>query len=278
MDEQDLRARLARALHTRITEPEWRRLKKLGLVDEYQRGVWDWKEFRDYASYYLDQLRDFVEDLRREQAGELPLEIENSETTPEPASDVYTSVPLSERTLARTQALVALDNYCLGPTNPDKVRSRTINSRVRPQGGFDKTLPHWVIELKIEAWVPAEDVRSIYHHVQRDLLAKESYPKVQPRTFRVTQFVWEEELRCGKRPSWRVLLERWKERNPDDDGFKDWRAFRTCFKRGKKATLPRYKHSNDYIASAAQRLQQSKERWEEGPRFGLRPDSIRQIY
>jgi hypothetical protein len=271
MDEQDLRARLARTLHTRITEPEWRRLKKIGLVGEYQRDLLSWEEFRDLARRDLDQIRAYAEDLRREQAGELPLEIEISETTPELASEVDISAPLSERTAARAQALVALDNYCLGPANPDRVGSRTISSRVRPQGGFDKTLPHWVIELKIEAWVPAEDVRSIYHHVQRDLLAEESYPKVRPRTFRVAQFVWEEELRCGKRPSWPVLLERWKECNPDDDRFKDWRAFRTCFKRGEEATPPRYAEQNDYIASEAKRLRQLKEAWEEGPRFGIQP-------
>jgi hypothetical protein len=67
----------------------------------------------------------------------------------------------------------------------------------------------------------------------------------------VARFVWEEQLHCGKRPSWPVLLERWKERYPGDDAFKDWRVFRTCFKRGEEATPPRYPQSNDYIASEA---------------------------
>ena len=86
---------------------------------------------------------------------------------------------------------------------------------MRPHGGFDGTLPQWVIELEIEAWVPADDVRSIYQHAQRvyaqsGLLVEQGPPKTQPRTYNVARFVWEEELRCGKRASWPVLLERWE--------------------------------------------------------------------
>jgi hypothetical protein len=111
-----------------------------------------------------------------------------------------------------------------------------------------------VIELEIEAWVPADDVRSIYQHVQRGLLAEKARPKTQPRTYNVARFVWEQKLRHGERLTWPTLLERWKERNPDDEGFEDWRAFHTCFKRGEAATPPRYVHSNDHIAGEARRL------------------------
>jgi hypothetical protein len=270
MREQELRARLQRALHTRISESEWRRLKKTGLVGGYQRGTWTWEEFRGFVSGDLAAIRDFAEDLRREQAGELPLEAEITESTPEP-TDVTDDIPapLSDRTAARARALSALDRLHSGPPW-DRV-SREISSKVRPRGGFDNRLPQWVIELNTEAWVPADDVRSIYQHVQRDLLVEDACPKTHPRTFNVARFVWAEELRHGKRPSWPVLFERWKEQNPGDESFEDWRAFRTCFKRGEKATPPRYKDSNDYIASEARRLRQLKERWEEGPRFGLRP-------
>jgi hypothetical protein len=127
--------------------------------------------------------------------------------------------------------------------------------------GFDKTLPQWVIELKIEAWAPAEDVRNIYQHVQLGLLAEATPPKTQAHTFMVAQFVWEEELRYGKQPSWPILFNRWKEQNPDDNSFK----------RGEKATPPRYKDPDELIASESRRLERLKEAWDEGPQFGLRP-------
>jgi hypothetical protein len=92
--------------------------------------------------------------------------------------------------------------------------------------------------------------RTIYQHVQRDLLAKEASSKTQPRTYNVARFVWKEGLRCDKRPSWPVLLERWIERNPHEQ-FKSRHAFRTCFTRGEVATPPQYKQSNDYTANKA---------------------------
>lgn len=276
MSEQELWARLERALHTRISVPEWRRLKKTGLVGEYQRDAWTWEEFREFVGRDLTDIRDFAEDLRLDQAGELPLETDIPERTPEPIDGADISAPLSDRTAARAGALSALDRLRSGPPW-DRV-SREISSRVRPRGGFDNRLPQWVIELEVEAWVPADDVRNIYQHVQRDVLAEEACPKTQPRTFRVAQFVWEEKLRSGTSLSWPDLLERWNERNPDDGGFEDWRAFRTCFKRGEEATRPKYKDSDDDIARAARRLQQAQERWkEEGPWFGLGPSVSRQF-
>jgi hypothetical protein len=60
----------------------------------------------------------------------------------------------------------------------------------------------------IDAWVPAEDVRSIHQYVQRDLLAEGAW-KIQPRTFRVAQLDWQERLHPGgDRLSWSELLER----------------------------------------------------------------------
>ncbi len=126
-------------------------------------------------------------------------------------------------------------------------------------------------ELEIEAWVPAEDVRGIYEHVQSDLLAEKAGAKTQPHTFRVAQFVWEEELRCGVRPSWESLFNRWREQNPDDNRIKSWEAFCNCFARGDKATRPRYKGGDERIIGEVRRLQRAKEQWNEGPRFGLSP-------
>jgi hypothetical protein len=121
-----------------------------------------------------------------------------------------------------------------------------------------EALPQWVIELEIEAWVPAEEVRNIYQYVQRDLLAETAPPKTTACTFRVAQFVWEEELRNphefrklrSDKQLWPALLERWNERNPHER-FKSWRAFRTCCERGKAATPPRYRQNNAHIASEA---------------------------
>jgi hypothetical protein len=270
MSEQELRARLQRALHTRISAAEWLDIKDQGHVRDYDDEDLSWRDLCEIVDEVLRRLRRHVENTQREQRGELLLETKSPERLPEPTGVTAVPAPLTDRTAARAAALDALDQLHLGPTAWGRIR-REISSKIRPQGGLDEALPQWLIELKFEAWVPAEDVRSIYQHVQRDLLAEEACPKTQPRTFRVAQFVWEEELRSGKRPSWPDLLERWKERNPDDKGFTDWRAFRTCFKRGEEATPPRYKDSNAHIASEARRLQQLKERWEEGPRFGLRP-------
>lgn len=279
MSERELWDRLQRALHTRITSSEWRHLERTELVGMFTRkslGVEDdeednWREFVRSAREHLGWLRAFKEDDAREQAGDLLLETEADQRPPEPPSDPDALAPLSDRTAARVGALIALDNYKLGPTNPDRVRSRTITSKVWPQGGFDETLPQWIIKLEIEAWVPPDDVRGIYQLVRRDLLAVEADPKTQARTYNVARFVWEEELRCGERPSWPVLLERWNERYPDDR-FNDRRAFRMCFKRGEEATPPRYTLSNDHIASEARRLRRLKEQWEEGgPWFGIVP-------
>jgi hypothetical protein len=270
MSEQELRARLQRALHTRISAAEWLDIKDQGHVCDYDDEKTSWRDLCEIVDEVLRRLRRYVENTQREQRGELLLETKSPERLPEPTTVTDIRAPLSERTAARVGALNALDQLRLGPKAWGPV-VREISSRVRPEGGFDQTLSQWVIELKIEAWVPAEDVRSIYQHVQRDLLAEEARTKTQPRTFRVAQFVWEEELRCGERPSWPVLLERWKERNPDDEGFKDRRAFRTCFKRGAEAAPPRYARGNDYIAGEATRLRQMKEQWDEGPQFGLRP-------
>ena len=244
----------------------------------YAEGSYvSWNEFKDEVARTLVWLRRFLQNTEREQAGEPPLETEIIERAPEPA-DVTDDIPapLNDRTAARAGALSALDRLRSGPPW-DRV-SREISSRVRPRGGFDNRLPRWVIELEVEAWVPADDVRNIYQHVQRDVLTEEACPKTQPRTFRVAQFVWEEKLRSGTSLRWPDLLERWNELNPDDQGFADWRAFRTCFKRGEKATRPQYKDSYDDIASAARRLQRRKERWEEGdPWFGLGPSVSRQF-
>jgi hypothetical protein len=176
--------------------------------------------------------------------------VPESDPEQEQANDTEISPPLSERTAARAAALNTLDQLRLGPNTWGQV-VREISSRVRPHVDSE-ALPQWVVELEIEAWVPAEDVRNIYQHVQRRLLREDDHTKTRQRTFKVAQFVWEEELRSGdNRPSWRILWERWRKRNPEAEVFKDWRAFRACCEKGKEATPPRYEESNDYIANEA---------------------------
>ncbi len=272
MSEAELWDRLEKALHTRITTTERATLEADNMISMYTTGgvAFDgWPDFKAAVDKELKKLRRHVENTRREERGEPLLEAKIPERLPEPTAVMDVRAPLSDRTAARARALSASDQLRLGAADPDRVRSRTMSARVRPQGGFDEALSQWVIELEIEAWVPADDVRNIYQHVQRDLLAEEASPKTQPHTFRVAQFVWEEELRCGDRPSWPILFKRWREQNPNDNSFTSWQAFHNCFKRGEKATRPRYAQSNDYIASEARRLKHLEEQWEEGPRFGL---------
>src|SRR5215208_4661699 len=154
MSEQELRARLQRALHTRISAAEWLDIKDQGHVRDYDDEDLSWRDLCEIVDEVLRRLRRHVKNTQREQRGELLLETKSPERLPEATTVTNIRAPLSERTAARAQALVALDNYCLGPANPDRLGSRTISSRVRPQGGVDKTLPQWVIELNIEAWVP----------------------------------------------------------------------------------------------------------------------------
>jgi hypothetical protein len=267
MSEQEPKAKLERVLRTKISAAEWLDINDQGYVRECDDGDISWREFCELVAEALGRLRRHVENVQREQRGELLLEPKIPEQRSEPTSvtdNIF--APLSEGTAARVGALNALDQLHLGPKAWGVV-GREMRSRVRPAGGpdealpqwvirpvggLDDALPQWVIELEVEAWVPAEDVRNIYQHVQRDLLSEEDPTKTQPRTYRVAQFVWQEELRCGKRPPWPDLLKRWKERNPDDDVFKSWRAFHTCFRRGEKATPPRYARENEQIASEAE--------------------------
>jgi hypothetical protein len=253
-----LKAKLERALHTRITVAEWEALRDAEMLSMYEAdGYVSWEEFKGDVANTLGRLRRYLQNTQREQAGKLPLETEIRDRIPKPDVVADISAPLSERTAARVGALNALDQLRLGPTGWGGIITREMRSGIRPHGGYDGTLPQWVIELTIEAWVPADDVRSIYQHVQRlyvqsGILVEEDCPKTQPRTYNVARFVWEEEFRCGTRPSWPVLLERWNERNPDPAArFSSWRAFRTCFKRGEKATQLRYAQGNDYISSEA---------------------------
>jgi hypothetical protein len=110
----------------------------------------------------------------------------------------------------------------------------------------DGTLPQWVIVMGVEAWVPADDVKETYEKLRQTFLAEQSQPKTQARTFQVAAFVWDQKQAHGTRPPWPVLCERWNNW-PLTEPFEDWRAFRMCFLRGKKATRPRYVASEEQL-------------------------------
>src|SRR5829696_6448283 len=126
MSERELRARLQRTLHTRISEAEWLDIKDQDLVSDYDNRDLSWQDLYGTVDEVLRRLRRHVENTLREQRGELLLETKSPERLPEPTTVTDIRAPLSERTAARAQALVALDNYCLGPANPDRLGSRTI--------------------------------------------------------------------------------------------------------------------------------------------------------
>ncbi len=254
-------------MHHKISEAEWRQIRRLGLVDD---PAMSWQEFRDIASEHLKGLRNFFEEENRERAGEMLSKVVVNEVREQPDDSPHVHVNhgvLSPRTAARARALNALDQLHLGPKAWGRA-SRTITSRVEPTGGEDKTQPRWVIRLQIEAWVPAEEVKQIYQDRQRELVADQVSPKVQPQTYEVVRFVWGQMLVHGKRPSWPKLCDWWNQRNPKEVHFKNWRALRTCFLRGEKATTPRYVDSADDIIRRARQL---KEWRENPPSIGLQP-------
>jgi hypothetical protein len=104
--------------------------------------------------------------------------------------------------------------------------------------------------IHAEAWIPAEDVKSLYQFVQGCLSEeKESPPKTHARTYKVVEFVWDAKSSwCEDNlPTWQELLERWHERYPGYERFNSWQAFRKCFKQGEKAVLPRYSRSEQAL-------------------------------
>jgi hypothetical protein len=230
----------------------------------------NWQEFVKSASEHLHWLRLYREDTTREQSGDVQEEDEVEGTVQDEPThgQLNVSGALSERTWARALALTALNQlHARGRDVVDPLGPTVMSSRVKPSWQGEGTLPQWTIELNIEAWIPAEDVKNIYRHVQQQYLAAPP-PKTQERAFTVARFVWSEEKRMGERPPWPVLLKRWKQTNPHDRGFKNWRDFRKYFERGAASTRPRYAHSNEYIISGVREYIDREARRQEG--FGSR--------
>src|SRR5215207_7492722 len=93
MGEQELKARLERALHTRISAAEWLDITDQGYVRECVDGVISWREFREIVDEALSRLSRFLQNTQREQSGEPLLKAKIREKAPEPTG--VTDVPVS---------------------------------------------------------------------------------------------------------------------------------------------------------------------------------------
>jgi hypothetical protein len=233
MDTLESKARLERALHSRITSAEWTYLEDIGLVSDYENGGCDWPEFRCGAQDNLGNIRTFRVNDRREQAGEMKAAYDESSLDNQLENP---PVDPEDRTFARGLALSALDRLHCGGSAPPRAR---MHSTLLPRGGVDGTLPQWVYITAVELWMPAEEVMKDYRQMQQTMMAQPDPPRTQARALNVARFVWEQELHYGQRPSWPVMCERWN-KYPLTRPFKSWRDFRTNFFRGARATPPRY--------------------------------------
>ena len=248
MSEVGLRVKLEKASHRKITFAEWEYLKRSGWIREFLDGQIGWGDFRDIALELLDSARRFHQDTLREQSGTFEMQTESEADLEPTAGQPDATSGLSKRTFARVSALSALNQLRAGELLAPRP---FIRSTHKPRGGVDGTVPQWVIFLAVEAWVPAEEVKDLYRAIQQNLLAEKSPPKTQERAFDVARFVWEQVRLHGKRLSWPELWKHWNSMcsiiGCPDDRFANWRAFRTSFSRGEKATRPRYFASEEQL-------------------------------
>ena len=252
MSQSEIRAKLERAFHKKLTRAEWQYLMEIPMVvdevREYEDGTLGWHDLRGLIEERLDAVRRFYEAQRREESGEIEMETDSLSSLAAITGSHDGGTPdisrsLSDRTVARARAISALNRLRAGArftTRP------FIDGTRKPRGGVDGTLPQWVIFLGVEAWVPAEEVKDAYRIHQQAVLTEQTPPKTQQRALEVARFVWEEERVHGERPPWPVLWERWNNW-PLTKPFKTWRNFRTYFLRGEQATRPQYTASNEQI-------------------------------
>jgi hypothetical protein len=200
----------------------------------------DWPEFRRGVEDNLSALRRFRDDDRREEAGDLDEPPRETGVDHQPEN---MPVDLDDRTFARSSALGALNHLRSGGSAAPRA---AIHGTLLPRGGIDGTIPQWVYIVAAELWVPAEEVARSFRAMQRTLMADPNQPRTQARAFNVARFVWEVEAAHGERPSWPELCKLWND-FPMTTPFEDWRDFHKNFVRGEKATLPRYKATDEEI-------------------------------
>jgi hypothetical protein len=268
--EAEIKERLERTLHTRISLAEWCDLERRQVVAILEEASLDtaeenWDEFVTTAKDNLKASRTFKEEDALEQRGELNPASKLESIGEETAGLPDVPARLSDRTSARGKALSAVTRLRMGSEAAQKVmesgRAR-ISSTFFPRGGVDGTIPQWVIIMAVEAWVPADDVKESYGRLRQAFLEEQAQPKTQARTFQVAAFVWDQEQAHGKRPTWPVLCERWNNW-PLTEPFEGWRAFRMCYVRGEKATRPGYVASEEQLTELVRtrHLEGNLERW-----------------
>ena len=256
MERLEIKAKLERALHTRITLAEWRHLERAKVVSEFEQD--DWKNFRDLAEEHLGWIRRFYEDKKREESGDLEDVALLEDAVPE-----YDTVYPAEGMPADPLDSFAARMFALGALNSLHARGApprsAMHSTLLPRGGVDGTLPQWLFVTAVEMWVPAREVAKEYRRIQQTLMADPNPPRTQARAFNVARFVWEQEKLHGKRPPWPTMCERWND-FPLTKPFENWRNFRTYFERGARATPPRYMASNEQLTKLVRTEGQSHAR------------------
>jgi hypothetical protein len=254
MKTEDMRQKLEREWHREVTWTEWRSIERRGLISDYKASPLEtddekWWEFREGAKLACEETQRILADNISEQAGEIPIEAEPGPKEASPRDIPAPPAPLSSRTTARARALSAYNRLHAGEEAWQQgiASGRAqIHSTHKPRGGVDGTLPQWVIFMGIEAWVPAEEVKEAYRAHQQVLLAERKPPRTKERAFEVAAFVWDQERLHDKRPSWAELCKRWNNL-PLSESFTSSAAaaeFQANFRRGSKATPPRYTMSN----------------------------------
>jgi hypothetical protein len=246
VNEAETKAKLERALGTRISLAEWQSIKDDKLLRDYQSSDLSWVDFRGAVDDKLRGLRQFLDNVHREQDGELELGSVLDSEAEEVGDFRDASSSLSYRTRERLSALASLNRL---RTNGRSSGRLPIHGTLLPRGGVDGTLAQWVYIVAVELWMPAEEVMEDYRSIQRTMLSDPRTPKTQSRALKVAKFVWDNEIADGERAPWPELWQRW---NNSLIGrlvgtFEHWRDFRRYFIRGEEATLPRYLATNKQI-------------------------------
>ena len=256
MKRLEIKARLERALRTRISAAEWLYLQRAEVVSDFEQGGY-WEDCRDRAEYQLDWVRRFYEDKKREESGDLE-DAALEDAVPE-HDTVYPAEGMPADPLdsfaARMFALGALSSLHARGAPPRSA----MHSTLLPRGGVDGTLPQWLFVTAVEMWVPAGEVAKEYRRIQQTMMADPNPPRTQARAFNVARFVWEQEKIHGKRPPWPTMCERWND-FPLTKPFESWRNFRTYFERGARAVPPRYVASNEQLTKLVRTEGQSHAR------------------
>jgi hypothetical protein len=246
MSLREIKTKLEKALHTTIKSAEWAFLEDRGLIHDYEI-TGDWPEFRGGVEDNLKAIRRFRADDLREQASDLEEAPRENGVDHQPENP---PIDLDDHTSARSSALGALNHLRSGGSAPPRA---TIHGILLPRGGVDGTIPQWVYVIAAEVWVPAEEVARSFRTMQQTLMVDPDQPRTQARAFNVARFVWEVEASYGERPSWPELCKLWNDSckrwhdAPVAGTFERWRDFRANFVRGEKATLPRYKATDEQI-------------------------------